>query len=227
MLPYQSGQVGQAGFVGHGGFLELVRHLGLIDDLPAIFLQGIGAPTSHERTERATAVQARLQWLQLLPEGLDGDLNLLLAVLDRLVNELLERANAGEITVKVSLIILIAEIIAYLTHPGTEHLGIDVGRKREQVTAVVKEFPLAFLGIAMGHVAHILLDPNVDLRCFHLLAERQEEIVQGDAHSILFVQLNIVVEVTVKLAGKIAQYALEKRVNRAHIEVAIVKQELI
>ena len=227
MLPHQSGEVGQAGFVGHGGFLELVRHLGLIDDLPAILLQWIGATTSHERTERATAVQARLQWLQLLPERLDGDLYLLLAILDQLVNQLLESANAGEITVKVTLIIFMAEIIAYIAHPGAEHLGIDVGRKREQVTTVVKEFPLAFLGIAMGHVAHILLDPNVDLRCFHLLAERQEEIVQGDAHSILFVQLNIVVEVTVKLAGKIAQYALEKRVNRAHIEVAVVKQELI
>ena len=51
--------------------------------------------------------------------------------------------------------------------------------------------------------------------------------MQGDTNGILFIQLNIVVEIAVKLPSEIAQDALKKRVDRAHIEIAVVKQQFI
>ena len=59
------------------------------------------------------------------------------------------------------------------------------------------------------------------------LTQREQEIVDGHAHGIGLLELDIIVEIPVKLTGKIAQYRLEKRVDGAHIEMAVIKQQLI
>ena len=79
----------------------------------------------------------------------------------------------------------------------------------------------------MDQMILIIPHPTVDLSGLILLSKRLQEVVNRHPDSIFLLELDIIVEVSVQLAGKIAQNRLEKRVDSAHIEVAIVKQQLV
>ena len=147
--------------------------------------------------------------------------------LDRLVHRLLEAAYLGEVVRETALLVHRPQIGADLVHPGAEELAIDLLGELVQAAAVVEESPILFLGLAAYHVTLVVLDPLVELGGFGLVAQRQQEVVNRHPHGIVLVKLDVVVEIAVQLPCKVAQDGLEKRVDGAHVEVAVVKQQLV
>ena len=143
------------------------------------------------------------------------------------MHQLLEVANLGKIVAEMTLIVHFPQIVTYLAHPGTEQLAIDLLSKGIQATIVVKEPPILFLGLAAYQMALVILHPLVKLGGLGLGTQRQQEIVDSHPHGIILVKLDVVIEITVQFTSEVAQDGLEKRVNGTHVEVTVIKQQLI
>ena len=127
----------------------------------------------------------------------------------------------------MTLLIKLSQVIADFTHAAAEEFAVDILGKLIQVATVIKEFPVLGLGFSAQHMALILLYPLVHLGRFSLLAQRQQELVHSHPDGIVFLQLDVVIEVTVQFTGEIAKDGLEERVDGTHVEVTVVKQQLV
>ena len=212
---------------------RVVRQLSL-EELPLDLLPGDIAPGLLEVKggvaalgepvlERALDAQRR-QYLPQLPVAV---LNLVVATLDGIVDQLLEGAYFTEVALKHTLLVDMSQIGTDGRHLAAEELAVDVLGKAVEVTAVVKEFPVLLLGVTAYHVPLVVLHPLVHLGGHALLAQREQEVVDCHTHGIVLLELDVVVEVAVQLAGKVAQDGLEKRVDGAHVEVTVVEQQLV
>ena len=203
---------------------ELVKDFLIIDGFPALLGQRLVVGLGEEIIECAAFPQARADGLQFTPEGGQVVGHLIIAVLGYLLHRFLELIDAREIGHEASVFDA-AQIGADVVHAAAEEFAVDLLGKLVEVTSVVKEFPLAFIGITMHEVTLVILDPLVNRRGATLLAQREQEIVYCHAHGIILLELDIVVEITVQFTGEVTQDGLEERVDGAHVEVAVVKQQ--
>ena len=133
-----------------------------------------------------------------------------------------------EVTHKFAILVNGAQIGANFVHLATEFLAVDVDGKFTQVPAVIpEEFPLLGLGFLVDQVALVFFHPFVHCSDDRGPAQGKQETVGRCAHGIFLIELDVVVEITVQLTREIAQDALEKRVDCAHIEIAVIKQQLV
>ena len=140
------------------------------------------------------------------------------------MDKLFESGDPAEIVHKLPITTRVAQVVTDFIHLVTEELAVHLLGKLEEATPVLKEAPALVLGITTHLVALILLHPLVHLSRLAFLAQGEQEVVYCHPHGILLLKLDIIVEITVQLTGEVTQDGLEKRVNRAHIEVAVIKQ---
>ena len=165
--------------------------------------------------------------MQFPPEFIEHLIDIVIDALDGAMDKLLESGDLAEIVHKLPIIIRVAQVVTDFIHLVAEELAVHLLGKLEEATAVLKEAPTLFLGITTHLVALILLHPLVHLSRLAFLPQGEQEVVYRHPHGILLLKLDIIVEITVQLTGEVTQDGLEKRVNRAHIEVAVIKQQLV
>ena len=191
-------------------FLERLQFACLIPGLEGIF----------EQVSLTIGFQHLAQFPQAFGLGVMG-------TFDHGVHPGLECADYLEIALIMAIGVISAQIVADVLHGSTEQLAINLLCKGQQVAAIVKEFPLLFLYITADEVALVVLNPLVHGSQTVFLSQREQEIVHRHANGIVLLELDIVIEITVQLAREVAQHGLEKRVYRADVEIAVVKQQLV
>ena len=212
--------------VGKSTFLELLAYLIPVGSQERVGHGGLSF-LFKPRGKRLLAIQALAERCQQPIQFLGHRRKRVLTRLLRLTDKLLKGTNGREVTVKHAIVIGRAQITAYVLYPAAKGFGVDLLGEVGQGARIVKEAPLFFTVATMQQMPLIFLDPLVDLGRLAGAAEREQEVVYRHTDGIVLLELDIVVEVTVQLPREVAQNRLEERVDSAHIEVAVVKQQLV
>ena len=121
------------------------------------------------------------------------------------------------------------QVFAHLPHVLAEQFSLhDFGKRRKRV-AIVEKRPVA---TRTHPLTDVIFHPPVHLavtaaHAVRVAAERQQEVMHSHLHGVAGIDLHLVVVVAVKFARKGSHHRLEKRVDGAHVEGRISKQDIV